>query len=126
MDKDNSLNKYLLLKRAVERLRSQEPPEWEQELMDGAWQILHDEPGTNREEWKDELLRQYPAEVVDTFGTTPPEAYAAMDHWWNYKEYEDPRTGINEVYKHWALIFANEKTVEIYEALAGMCKKRRP
>lgn len=45
-----------------------EPPEWEQELMEGAWQILHDEPGTDREEWRQELLAQYPTEVVDTFG----------------------------------------------------------
>lgn len=102
-----------------------EIPEWEQELMDGAWQILHDQPGTKREDWKEELLRQYPTEVVDTFGTNPPEAYAAMDDWWDYKEYEDPRTGINERYKDWALIFANEKTVEIYEDLAEMKQKQR-
>lgn len=124
MDEDKSLSKLMLLKRAIDKLHAQDIPEWEQELREGAWQILHDDPGTDREEWRQELLAQYPTEVVDTFGTNPPEAYAAMDDWWDYKEYEDPRTGINDVYKDWALIFANEKTVEIYEQLAEMRQKR--
>lgn len=125
MSDNNELNKLMLLKRAVDQLHSDELPEWEQDLMEGAWLILHDEPGTEREEWRHELIRQYPTEVVDTFGTNPPEAYAAMDDWWDYKEYEDPRTGINERYKDWAEIFANDKTVEIYETLAEILQKHR-
>lgn len=115
----------MLLKRAVDQLHSDELPEWEQELMEGAWQILHDNPSTEREVWKDELLAQYPTEVVDTFGTNPPEAFAAMEDWWDFKEYEDPATGINENYKEWAQIFANAKTVEIYDILADTLAHRK-
>lgn len=77
MSDNNKLNKLMLLKRAVDQLHSDELPEWEQDLMEGAWQILHDEPGT----------------------------------------------GINERYKDWAEIFANERTVEIYEQLAEVTQK---
>lgn len=102
----------------IDDLFGKEPPEWEQELMQGAWQILHDEPGTEREDWIQELLAQYPTEVVDTFGTNPPDAFAMMDDWWDSKEYEDPITGINETYKDWALIFANEMATEVYDTLS--------
>lgn len=52
MNDDKSLNKLMLLKRAVDQLHSDELQEWEQDQMEGAWQILHDEPGTEREDWE--------------------------------------------------------------------------
>lgn len=95
-------------------------PEWEEELRTGAWMILRAEPGTEREEWRQELLSQYPAEVVDTFGTDPAEAYAMMDDWWDSETYEDENTGICETYKDWAQIFATEKSVMIYDEFARL------
>lgn len=93
-------------------------PEWEEELRQGAWDILHDEPGMEFEQWKRELLTQYPAEVVDTFGTEPHEVFAMMDVWWRSEEYEDERTGTRQTYSDWATVFASPKAVEVYDELA--------
>lgn len=117
MERDKQLEKLQMLMRAVSSI---EPPEWEQELREGAWLILHNEPGTDREEWRQELLRQYPTEVVDTFGTDPAEAYAQMDEWWESETYKDETTGIRETYQDWSLIFSNEKSVMVFDELANL------
>lgn len=97
-----------------------EPLEWEQELREGAWLVLHNEPGSDREEWRQELLSQYPTEVVDTFGTDPAQAFAAMDDWWESETYEDENTGLCETYQGWSLIFANEKSVMVFDELSRL------
>ena len=97
-----------------------EPLEWEQELREGAWLLLHNEPGLDREEWKRELISQYPTEVVDTFGTDQAEAYATMDDWWESETYEDENTGLSETYQGWSLIFANEKSVMVFDELSRL------
>ncbi|MGP1493672.1 MAG: hypothetical protein ACTTJJ_09715 [Prevotella fusca] len=119
-DENKELEKLKLLMRAIRSVDSSEPPEWEQELREGAWLILHNEPGTEREEWKQELLSLYPTEVVDTFGTDPARAYAAMDDWWERETYEDENTGLCETYQGWSLIFANEKSVMVFDELSRL------
>lgn len=119
-DKDKELEKLKLLMRAMRSNDMMEPPEWEQELREGAWLLLHNEPGTDREEWRQELLSQYPTEVVDTFGTDPAQAFAMMDNWWESEKYEDENTGICETYQGWSLIFANEKSVMVFDELAKL------
>lgn len=119
-DKAKELEKLKLLMRAMRSVDNSEPLEWEQELREGAWLILHNEPGTGREEWRQELLSQYPTEVIDTFGTDPAQAYAIMDEWWESETYEDENTGICETYQGWSLIFANEKSVMVFDELAKL------
>lgn len=120
MEKDTELEKLKLLMRAMRSNDMMEPPEWEQELREGAWLLLHNEPGTDREEWRQELLSQYPTEVVDTFGTDPAQAFAMMDNWWESEKYEDENTGICETYQGWSLIFANEKSVMVFDEFAKL------
>lgn len=120
MEKDTELEKLKLLMRAMRSNDMMEPPEWEQELREGAWLLLHNEPGTDREEWRQELLSQYPTEVVDTFGTDPAQAFAMMNNWWESEKYEDENTGICETYQGWSLIFANEKSVMVFDEFAKL------
>ena len=39
------------------------------ELKDAAWNILHENPGTDFGDWQIMLIEQYPTEVVDALGT---------------------------------------------------------
>ncbi len=118
MDKDKDLEKLVMLMRAMDD--TAEAPEWEQELREGAWLILHNEPGLSFEQWRQELLEQYPTEVVDTFGPDPDEAYKIIAQWWETEQYEDRNTHMRKAYKDWAEIFANEKTVEVYDEHAKL------
>lgn len=120
MERDKEFEKLKLLTNAMRSNDMMEPLEWEQELREGAWLILHNEPGFDREEWKRELIIQYPTEVVDTFGTDPAQAYATMDGWWESETYEDENTGLCETYQGWSLIFANEKSVMVFDELSRL------
>lgn len=120
MERDKELEKLKLLMHAMRSNGMMEPLEWEQELREGAWLILHNEPGLDREEWRQELISQYPTEVVDTFGTDPAHAYATMDGWWESETYEDENTGLCETYQGWSLIFANEKSVMVFDELSRL------
>lgn len=117
---NKELEKLKLLMNAMRSNDMMEPLEWEQELREGAWLILHNEPGTDREKWRQELMSQYPTEVVDTFGTDPTQAYATMDEWWESETYEDENTGLCETYQGWSLIFANEKSVMVFDEFSKL------
>ena len=117
---NKELEKLKLLMSAMYSNGMMEPLEWEQELREGAWLLLHNSPGLDREEWKRELVSQYPTEVVDTFGTDPAEAYATMDDWWESETYKDENTGLCETYQGWSLIFANEKSVMVLDELSRL------
>lgn len=120
MERGKELEKLKLLMNAMRSNDMMEPLEWEQELREGAWLLLHNEPGLDREEWKRELIRQYPTEIVDTFGIDPAEAYATMDNWWESETYKDENTGLCETYQGWSLIFANEKSVMVFDELSRL------
>ena len=120
MERDKELEKLKLLMSAMHSNGMIEPLEWEQELREGAWLLLHNKLGLDREEWKRELISQYPTEVVDTFGTDPAQAFAAMDDWWESETYEDENTGLCETYQGWSLIFANEKSVMVFDELSRL------
>lgn len=73
--------------------------------------------------WIQIMIECYPEEVVATFGNNPFEVYHELTDWWDYKEYEDPRTGINLRYKEWADFFTNEHAHYIYRELIDAKKK---
>lgn len=68
------------------------PTDFVQELKDCAWNVIRENPGIGRTEWIDTMIRQYPLEVVDAFGTNPPEVYHGLTDLWE-TEYTDPDTG---------------------------------
>lgn len=87
-----------------------------EDLKDAAWNVLHDNPGCDRQDWIDTLIRQYPTEVVDALGTDPYDVHAQLSDLWDM-EYEDSETGLCERYRDWAEYFVTERTVELYDIL---------
>ena len=97
--------------------------DFKQELKEAAWNVLHDNPGSDYSDWEQTLLEQYPTEVVDALGTSPEDVFAQLADWWENWTYEDENTGICETFQDWSLIFANEQTVMLYEQLAELSAK---
>ncbi len=87
------------------------------ELKEAAWNVLHENPSTDLESWKMLLIEQYPTEVVDTLGTNPPEVFAELSDWWDTMDYDDGVLEISYTFKDWAEYFATEKSVELYDRL---------
>ncbi len=69
----------------------EDTPDFVEELKACAYNIVRENPGIERSEWIDELIRQYPAEVVDAYGTNPREVYHELSDLWEM-EYTDPET----------------------------------
>ena len=116
MSADKNLDKLRMLLNAVETVE-EEAPDLHAELKDAAWNVLHDNPGFDFEEWCGILQYQYPTEVVDALGTDPKEIYAALSEMWDYTHYEDAETGECHTFKEWAGYFATDQSVEIYDKL---------
>ena len=69
----------------------EDAPDFVEELKACAYNIVRENPGIDRSEWIDTLIQHYPTEVVDAFGTNPPEVYHELADLWE-KEYTDPET----------------------------------
>lgn len=78
-----------------------------QELRDAAWNIVKENPGIERQDWIDTLIRQYPAEVVDAYGTDPWEVNHSLSDLWEM-EYTDPDTGEWNSFAEWSEYFATD------------------
>lgn len=90
------------------------------ELKAAAFEYLLLNPGSEFGDWQKGLIADYPAEVVDALGCNPNEVYAGLADLWE-KNYEDPKTGIEQKYSEWAMSFANEHAVGIYYFLVDAC-----
>lgn len=66
-------------------------PDFIEELKECAGEIVMENPNINKEDWIDTLLRLYPCEVVDAFGTDEQEVYQSLSHLWE-TELADPVT----------------------------------
>ncbi len=86
----------------------EEVTDWDAELVEAGWNIIRENPGIDCGEWINELLRQYPAEVVDALGSNPPEVFASLADWWEYKEYTDPETGEWHTLREWSEFYATD------------------
>lgn len=87
------------------------------ELKEAAWNILHENPGTDFGDWQMMLIEQYPTEVVDALGTNPPEVFAELSDWWDCMDYDDGVLEIPHTFRDWAEYFATERSVELYDLL---------
>ena len=86
------------------------------EIKAAAFEYLLLNPGSDFGDWQQGLIQQYPSEVVDALGNNPFEVYAALTDLWE-ADYTDPRTGIEQSIKDWALAFATEQSVDLYYRL---------
>lgn len=128
MDKD--LKKLKILMNAINEVEEEnqeeefdEASDFYAELKEGAWNILHENPGTDFGDWQMMLIEQYPTEVVDALGTNPPEVFAELSDWWDCMDYDDGVLEIPHTFREWAEYFATERSVELYDLLVEAKRK---
>lgn len=92
-------------------------------LKECAWNILHENPGTDYGDWVTMLIEQYPSEIVDALGPHPAETYASLADMWETGDYEDEETGMCHTLQGWAEYFATEQSVDLYDRLASALRK---
>lgn len=116
------LEKLDMLMSAMETVKTEEEaPDFIQELKDAAWNIVRENPGIERSEWIDTLIRQYPCEVVDAYGTNPPEVFHALSDLWEM-EYTDPETGNYDSFAGWSDYLATDP--DALQEQLGRAKER--
>ena len=128
MDKD--LKKLKILMDAINEVEEEnqeeefdEASDFYAELKEAAWNILHENPGTDFGDWQMMLIEQYPTEVVDALGTNPPEVFAELSDWWDCMDYDDGVLEIPHTFREWAEYFATERSVELYDLLVEAKRK---
>lgn len=131
MSEDKDLKKLNMLMNAFNEVKAEENQEEEfdeasdfyAELKEAAWNILHENPGTDFGDWQMMLIEQYPTEVVDALGTNPPEVFAELSDWWDCMDYDDGVLEIPHTFREWAEYFATERSVELYDLLVEAKRK---
>lgn len=128
MDKD--LKKLKILMNAINEVEEEnqeeefdEASDFYAELKEAAWNILHENPGTDFGDWQMMLIEQYPTEVVDALGTNPPEVFAELSDWWDCMDYDDGVMEIPHTFREWAEYFATERSVELYDLIVEAKRK---
>lgn len=130
MSEDKDLKKLNMLMNAFNEVKAEENQEEEEEapdfyadLKEAAWNILHENPGTDFGDWQMMLIEQYPTEVVHALGTNPPEVFAELSDWWDCMDYDDGVMEIPHTFREWAEYFATERSVELYDLLVEAKRK---
>lgn len=128
MDKD--LKKLKILMNAINEVEEEnqeeefdEASDFYADLKEAAWNILHENPGTDFGDWQMMLIEQYPTEVVDALGTNPSEVFAELSDWWDCMDYDDGVMEIPHTFREWAEYFATERSVELYDLLVEAKRK---
>ena len=128
MDKD--LKKLKILMNAINEVEEEnqeeefdEASDFYADLKEAAWNILHENPGTDFGDWQMMLIEQYPTELVDALGTNPPEVFAELSDWWDCMDYDDGVLEIPHTFREWAEYFATERSVELYDLLVEAKRK---
>lgn len=122
-DEERELRKLQMLMNAMNTLNQDnqddedDEPDFYGELKQAAWNILHENPGTDCGDWISMLMEQYPLEVVDAIGSHPAETHASLEDMWDTEDYEDADTGECHSFKEWAEYFATDWSIELYDML---------
>lgn len=85
----------------------EEAPDFVKILKDAAWNVVTENPGIDCPEWIDILIRQYPTEVVDAYGTNPYEVHRLLTDLWGM-EYTNPQTKEWNSFAGWSEYFATD------------------
>lgn len=131
MNENKDLKKLNMLMNAFNEVKAEEnqeeeldeAPDFYADLKEAAWNILHENPGTDFGDWQMMLIEQYPTEVVDALGTNPPEVFAELSDWWDSMDYDDGVMEIPHTFREWAEYFATERSVELYDLLVEAKRK---
>ncbi len=124
MDEQKDLAKLKMLMNAINEVEEEnqeeeldEEVDFYAELKEAAWNILHENPGTDFGDWQNMLIEQYPTEVVDALGSNPFDVFAELSDWWDTVDYDDGVLEIPYTFRNWAEYFATERSVELYDLL---------
>lgn len=125
MNENKDLKKLNMLMNAFNEVKAEEnqeeeldeAPDFYADLKEAAWNILHENPGTDFGDWQMMLIEQYPTEVVDALGSNPFDVFAELTDWWNCMDYDDGVLEIPYTFQNWAEYFATERSVELYDLL---------
>lgn len=115
-EKESSYKKMSLLATSLMEEAGEEQT-IDEALKQAAWNVLHDNPGCECQDWIDTLVNEYSSEVVDVFGDSPEDVFASLTDWWDCMDYEDENTGMCETFSDWAEYFVTERSVELYDLL---------
>ncbi|MCF0209862.1 MAG: hypothetical protein HUK18_00845 [Bacteroidales bacterium] len=99
-----------------------EDVDYEQILKDIAFEVLLENPGSDRDDWEQKLIHECGSEVVDCYGNNPHEVYSELHDLWE-SEYYDHKTGLFMDYQEWALAFATEQATSLYHELVYLREK---
>lgn len=111
---DVSDEEMALLAKTLDKMLDDKKTDFYGELKQCAWNVLHENPGMDMDEWIDILMRQYPTEVVDAIGSHPAETYASLCEMWQ-DEYTDPETGECNTFWQWAKKFSSYSAIDRYD-----------
>lgn len=106
---------YYGTKEQIERKKLAVKRELINELLDGAWNVLHDHPGCDLQEWMEILCKEYPLEIGDAIGCEEKVVNDTLSQWWHEMPYTDSITGITMLYHEWAKKFSCYEEVIKYD-----------
>ena len=92
-----------------------------EELKVVAFEMLLQNPGTEKDVWVQTLVEDYPDEVVNAYGNNPSEVYSLLDDLWE-SPYYDPASDKELDFADWALTFATDQSVHLYYDLIELRK----
>ena len=116
---------------ALDNMLDDEEPDFYGDLKEAAWNVLHENPSIDMDEWIDILMRQHPTEVVDAIGSHPAETYASLCELWD-DEYTDSENGECNTFRQWAKRFCSYSAIDRYdraseqEAILRCLEARKP
>ena len=91
------------------------------ELKQAAFDILRQNPGSDMNDWKDELISGYGNELMDEYGPDPADVHAALSDLWE-SPYLDEMSGLEYDFSEWALAFATDESVRMYNDLISQSR----
>ena len=91
-------------------------------LKDAAFEVLLENAGSDKCDWRDMLICEYASELTEAYGSDQAEVYAMIDELWE-SPYYDERSGLEYDYHDWAEAFATDAAVQMYHDFTCQMKK---
>ena len=110
-DKDIAFRKMLLSLNSLRELEQQDRTM--KELKDAAFEMLLENAGSDKCDWRDMLICEYASELTEAYVSDQAEVYAMIDDLWE-SPYYDERSGLEYDYHDWAEAFATDASVQMY------------
>ena len=116
---NNPHKKFALLGLAMKQLTERA------ELEEAGFALVKDGDGIDRGQWVQELIDDFPQEVIAVFGCNPFEAEPMLEDMWDTESYEDPASGLSMSWAEWSAFFCNDAAQIVYAHLVDEHRMRR-